>query len=233
MSLSPIALLEFTATCFENVPTEIMALLLVGSRMYDVAASRLIFPYPDPSPRVALVLAGTARSFLTAADGRQLTVRYARRGALIGKYSDLSGDHAPLAAQAISDSTVLEFDVETFSRVARSEISVSTAIVEELARRLDDVYATVGATAFGTARQCVTRHLLALAAPAANSEWSTANVTQQQIADGIGSSREVVARILAQLRTEGLIRTRPRAIELLGVDQLAASLNHWQPESPY
>jgi CRP/FNR family transcriptional regulator len=58
-------------------------------------------------------------------------------------------------------------------------------------------------------------------------------VSQQQIADAIGSSREVVARLLAELRIEGLIRTGPRTVELLSVDQLTALLNHWQLETPY
>ena len=228
-----IAALEFGGTCFENLTLDATNQLLVGSRLIEAPAGRTIFSLPGPEPRVGMVVMGTARSFLTASDGRQLTVRYARRGALVGKYSDLSGDHAPLAVQAVTDCTVLEFDVDVFTLCASTQISMATAITEELARRLEDVYATVGDSAFGSIRKRVIRHLLALSLPATNDEVSTVRVSQRQIADAIGSSREVVARLLAQLRSEGLIQTGPRSIELLAVDEMAALLNHWQPETPY
>jgi CRP/FNR family cyclic AMP-dependent transcriptional regulator len=231
--ISSVAMLEFDGTCFDAVGPETMAELLLDSRTYEVDAGRLVFPVADASPRVALVLQGMARSFLTAADGRQLTVRYAKRGSLIGKYSNLSGDHAPLAIQALTNCTVLEIDAEAFAQCVATQISVSAAVIRELARRLEDVYATAGDSAFGSIRQRVVRQLLMLAEPATVGPWPCVQVSHQQIADAIGSSREVVARLLGRLRDEGLIQTGQRSIDLLNVDRLAESLNRWQPESPY
>ena len=180
-----------------------------------------------------MVLMGTARSFITASDGRQLTVRYARRGTLIGRYSDRSGDHAPLGVQALTDCSVLEFDVDHFSTAAVTQITVANSINLELARRLEDVYATVGDSAFGSIRQRLTRHLLALASDGEVEATFVASVTQQQLADAIGSSREVVARELARLRDDGLVRTTTGEIELLSIDRLAEYLSHWRSASPY
>jgi CRP/FNR family cyclic AMP-dependent transcriptional regulator len=232
-SLIEIARLEFTGTCFESVNPEAVERLLEGSRRTYIRAGAALFPIPDPAPRVALVLSGTARSFLTAADGRQLTVRYARRGSFVGKYSDLSGDHAPLAVQAMTDCAILEFDIDQFTQLAESDVSLSAAIVTDLARRLEDIYATVGDSAFGSVRQRVVRHLLALERKPDGADVHSVAITHQQLADAIGSSREVVARQVAQLRHEGLVRTRPGKIELLNISQLVSSLRHWQSESPY
>ncbi len=225
--------LELSGTCFEHVEPAALETLLRGSRTYEVTAGTAVFPSPDPQRRVGMVLMGTARSFITAADGRQFTVRYAHRGALIGKYSDLSGDHAPLAVQALTDCTILEFDVDHFVTAAATQLSVASALVVELAARLEEIYATVADSAFGSIRQRLIRHLLALASQGRVDTGFVASLTQQQLANAIGSSREVVARGLAKLRDEGLVQTSPRGIELLNIDRLAESLGHWQAESPY
>jgi CRP/FNR family transcriptional regulator len=133
----------------------------------------------------------------------------------------------------VTDCTILEFDVDVFTTCAATQISVSTAITEELVRRLEDVYATIGDSAFGSIRQRLVRHLLALARPDSPKDLPVAAISQQELANAIGSSREVVARHVAQLRTEGLIRTGPRQIELLSVERLVGLLGHWRADSPY
>jgi CRP-like cAMP-binding protein len=135
--------------------------------------------------------------------------------------------------QAVTDCTVLEFDAGVFSLCAATQISLANAINVELGRRLEDVYATIGDSAFGSIRQRVVRHLLALANDDVAGDFPVVAISQRHLADSVGSSREVVARLLAQMRTEGLIRTGPREIELLSVEQLAAGLSHWRAESPY
>jgi CRP/FNR family transcriptional regulator len=133
----------------------------------------------------------------------------------------------------VTECTFLEFDVETLTVLVATQITVSTSINLELTRRLEDVYATVGDSAFGSLRQRVIRHLLALAAEITPGDGYVARITQQQIADAIGSSREVVARLMTRMRNEDLIRTGPGEIRLLNVERLAANLSHWQTESPY
>lgn len=224
---------EFIGTCFEAVDIAVMATLLVGARVFDVAAGDLVFPPGDTQPRVSVVLAGIVRSFVTAADGRQLTVRYGRRGALVGKRSNEIGAHAPLTAQAFTNCTILEFDRDLFVEVAAEEISLASALVAELSRRLDDVYATVGDSAFGSIRQRVVRHLLALVDDRAVDGAGTVQISQQQLADAVGSSREVVSRVLGDLRRDGHVKTGSREIELLNVGALVPLTSDWHRSSPY
>jgi CRP/FNR family transcriptional regulator, cyclic AMP receptor protein len=233
LDTSAIQALEFAGTCIEGVPPPALARLLVRSQRREIAAGNAIFPVTEHAPRIGLVLMGTARSFLTAADGRQLTVRYARRGALVGKHATIIGAHPPVGVQALTDCTVLELDIDVFGACVATELSISTALNLEFVRRLEDVYAAVGDSAFGTVRQRLVRHLLALAGDEVTPPAHRVTLTQQRLADAIGSSREVVARELAGLRREGLIRSDAGQIELLNVDRLVTSLNSWQVESPY
>jgi CRP/FNR family transcriptional regulator len=43
----------------------------------------------------------------------------------------------------------------------------------------------------------------------------TASVNQQDLANSVGSVREVVAGVLAELRSEHLVRTSPGCVEIL------------------
>ena len=215
-------------TRWADLPESIFEQLLEGSRLRTVVARGAIFRLDDPGPSAGILLAGTARAFLAAADGRQLTVRYARRGALLARRSYLLGGHAPVAIHAVSDIELLELDVVPFLRLVERDADLARVVLAELSRRLEDVYATVADAAFGTVREKVARHLLALSDDRAPGERRIALITQQELADGVGTMREVAARALRELRGEGIIATEPGCIEILDPARLAASLGAWQ-----
>jgi CRP/FNR family transcriptional regulator len=78
---------------------------------------------------------------------------------------------------------------------------------------------------FASVRQRVARHLLDLAAArAAGSRTLTVTVNQQELANSVGSVREVVARILAELRAENLVRTSPDRVEILDPVRMSREL---------
>ncbi len=215
-------------TVWAGLPGSVLERALHGASVRAVPARGTIFGLADPEPRAGILLSGTARAFLAAADGRQLTVRYARRGAFIGRRSDLLGGHVPVAIHAITDVEILDLDAPRFMHLAQTEVSVSVALLTELGRRLEDVHATVADGAFGTIRERVARHLLALTEDRDAEGRRIASVTQQDLADGVGTMREVAARALREFRREGLISTSAGRIEILDADRLAASLGAWQ-----
>ena len=215
-------------TRWTDLPDPILERVLQGSRVRTIRARGAIFGLSDPAPGAGILLSGTARAFLAAADGRQLTVRYARRGSLLARRSYLLGGHSPIAIHAISDVELLELDAVPFLRLVETDASVARAVLAELSRRLEDVYATVADAAFGTVREKVARHLLALSGDGRQDERRIAPITQQELADGIGTMREVAARALRDLRGEGIIATAPGSIEILDPARLAGSLGAWQ-----
>jgi CRP/FNR family transcriptional regulator len=215
-------------TRWTDLPDSILSRMLQGSRVRNIPARGTIFGIGDSAPRAGILLSGTARAFIAAADGRQLTVRYARRGALVARRSYLLGGHVPVAIHAVTDVDLLELDAPAFIRLAENEAALARLVLADLSRRLEDVYATVADSAFGTVREKVARHLLALSGDGQAGERRIAPITQQELADGVGTMREVAARALRELRDEGVIATAPGSIEILDAPRLAASLGAWQ-----
>ena len=80
----------------------------------------------------------------------------------------------------------------------------------------------LAANTFGTLRQRIARHLLDLAASSLPATTLVANISQQELADAVGSVRPVVARILRDLRDAGFVETTKDGITLLDPQALVA-----------
>jgi CRP/FNR family transcriptional regulator len=160
--------------------------------------------------------------FLTSAEGRQVTVRYARPGDVLG-IAVLVGGPASTSVQAVGPSSVFRISARTLIAAARRDPRVSWAIAEELNRRLYEVLEQTAVNAFGSVRQRVAAHLLDLASAQQHPRGRlAARVSQQELADAAGSVREVVARVLRDLRVAGIVATMADSVVILDPARLYA-----------
>jgi CRP/FNR family transcriptional regulator len=128
--------------------------------------------------------------------------------------------------QALTDSTIYLLDVEHVKHLARQDAAVVWTLAEESVHRLYDVLEELAGNTFATVRQRVVRHLLDLASSRPSSGRPLiARVSQQDLANSVGSVREVVARVLRELRAGALVRTSAGRIEIL--DPLELSRELW------
>lgn len=209
--------------CWTSLSIEIVKSLVEGGKVAVLSAGHTVYAEADTGG-LAAVLDGLLRVYMHASDGRQVTVRYARIGDLLGVPS-LVGGPAPVFVQAIVPATVFIFDADRVRRTARADASIAWAFAEESVHRLYDVLEELAGNAFASVRQRVARHLLDLAASRpASGKTLTALVSQQDLANSVGSVREVVARVLAELRAERLVRTSPGRVEILDPVRMSRQL---------
>lgn len=207
-----------------SLPAETIEQLAAGGTLADVAAGTTVYAEADEA-RFAVIVRGLLRVYMHTSDGRQVTVRYVRAGGLLGAPA-LVGGPAPVFVQALTDSAVYFMDLARVKRLAKQDPTVAWIFAEESVHRLYDVLEELAGNTFATVRQRVVRHLLDLAASRPGSDGRLiAIVSQQDLANGVGSVREVVARVLRELRTADLIRTSPGRVDIL--DPLALSLELW------
>lgn len=197
--------------------------LLAGSRIRHDLAGSLIRPIGVGGSHLELVVTGLVRAEVSSPDGRSLAIRYARPGGLLGMASLFGEPYTmPGSLHALVDSELLELRPEVVRRVAREELAVATVILDELSDRVVAFVAEIPGSAFTTVRQRIARHLLSLASEAPGGQARVAKVTQQQLADAVGTVREVVVRELRGLREEGVVETGSRSITILDPGLLAA-----------
>jgi CRP/FNR family cyclic AMP-dependent transcriptional regulator len=187
-------------TFLAKLPTALVARIMEGGYQIDLDAGAA---FGRSQSAVGIVLDGLIRLFLESPGGRQVTVRYARPGDTLGLVH-LFGGATAVRAQALSHVSVWVLVASRLRDLALDSGPLATAIAEECAARAADAIEELGLGTFGTVRQRVARHLLDLAAAQQQGGELVAAVTQQELADACGSVREVVARVLKELRMAGL-----------------------------
>jgi CRP/FNR family transcriptional regulator len=134
------------------------------------------------------------------------------------------GGPAPESIQAMTSSLVIALRVGTLRAMAADDAGVAHACAEELTRQLQRALDEISLQAFLTVRQRLVRELLVLSATDSGRRL-VVHASQQELADAIGSVREVVTRNLHQLADEGLVEIGRDEITI--VDPLAlAELAH-------
>jgi CRP/FNR family transcriptional regulator len=203
-----------------RLPKSALDELLEGATTEEVTAGTLTYR-PAADPRAALVVSGLFRVYYESSDGRQVTIRYARPGDVLGVVA-AAGGPAPVHTQALTDATRLVMDMETLRSLARHDPEVAWGMVEELSRMVYSLWHELADTAFASVPQRVARHLLEIAATQQETGAPlVARVSQQELADLAGSVREVVARALRDLRGEGIVRVTRAGITVLDPSRLA------------
>ena len=213
------------ASHLRDVPPDRVQAVLAGATLMHVAAGSTLRREGDPDRHLELVIAGVLRNYLAGPDGRTLTVRYCRAGSLIGAVSLCSPGYAtPGSIQALVDATLLSLRPEVVLALAETDPVITQVLLRELGDRVMAFVAQIYDRAFASVRQRVARHLLDLASHHQQGPALVAPVSQQDLADAAGTVREVVVRILRQLRNEGTVATQRHGIVILAPDRLLAEL---------
>jgi CRP/FNR family transcriptional regulator len=203
------------------LPAELTEKLLADGERADFPAGTTIYR-SGARPQAALVVRGLIRVFLSSPEGRQVTIRYARPGDVLG-IAVLVGGPASTSVQAVEPTSVLRISERTLTSAARRDSRVGWALAEELSRRLYGVLEQTAVNAFGSVRQRVAGHLLDLASGEQRPHGRlVTRVSQQELADAVGSVREVVARTLRDLRIAGIVATESDSIVILDPARLYA-----------
>jgi CRP/FNR family cyclic AMP-dependent transcriptional regulator len=190
--------------------------LMAGAVRVEVPSGSVTHREGEDVPHLELVISGVVRVFVTALDGRTMTIRYCRPGALMGVLSLFAARFAlPATTQALVDAELLRMSPTVARRVAERDVRVARAFLGELSERAQSFVFEIPGSAFATVRQRVARHLLDMASEHRSESASDHKegelivaISQQELAEAVGTVREVVVRVLRQLRHEGIVETR-------------------------
>ena len=212
------------ASHLSGLPGDVLARLLEGATQTVIRAGSVVHWEGEGTAHLELVVSGALRALVTAPDGRTLTIRYCRRGALLGAMSLFSPGFAmPATVQALVEARVLRTDPAVVRRLARQP-DVAHALLLELSERAKGFLHEIPGNAFGSVRQRVVRHLLDLVPQHSTDDGQLiVSVNQQDLAEAAGTTREVVVRVLREMREEGLVRTGRGEIVLTDVGRLVDS----------
>jgi len=174
---------------------------------------------------------GQARLFISDADGREHTVRFAGPGDLIGGCAgDALGDrheHCYSAEATMDETEVCHFPGEVMASVFSGCPQLAGAFLNLLVRHLSDSYRRLHSLTTESARERLLDALVRLAEAQGAQKGArsggprvTIGLARQQLADLLGVTKETAVRALSSLKGSGLIETRGQAITILDLDAL-------------
>jgi CRP-like cAMP-binding protein len=161
---------------------------------------------------VVLITAGIMRLYV-AMDGYEPTLAYGNQGSLFGTHAVVSTDTRLLGLQAVTPSVMLQLSPRRVRDLAQSKPTFARALSGDVRLQLNEVVRSLAAQASGNLLQRLAREIVVLSDLHADDELLP--VTEQQLADGIGSIRESVGRSIADLRRDGLIATTRHGLLIL------------------
>lgn len=224
-----------SASHLRELPPEILDELFAGAARARIAAGSITHREREDDAYLELVVAGVIRVFVTAPDGRTMTIRYCRPGELLGAMSLFSTEFSePATKQALVDAVLLKMSPAHVRNVAERDLRVAGVFLTELSERARNFAHEISGNAFASVRQRVARQLLDLASTrpfvGRRDGELAVQVTQQDLAAAAGTVREVVVRALRQFREGGAVRTERDQIIILNPALLTQELR-WNSSS--
>ena len=176
---------------------------------------------PEGPERTFVVDGGLARVYATVPDGRQATVTFVHRNELAGGTAIAS--HPPrVHIQVVVRSTLTILDLENVRRLAATETEVCAAVAAHLAARVRSAFRLISVRSLGNIRERVAYDLLDRACQSQLVMGRLqVEATHSDIADSIGSSREVVSRAFRDLRVAKIVETAPGMVRVKDPIRLA------------
>jgi CRP-like cAMP-binding protein len=188
-----------------DLDVDLLERITEGSRRLDVEPGAV---RDIGSVMFDLVLRGLVRLFVIAPDGREATLRYCRRGSLMGTPTIFSPLPSVVGQKALVPSRILVMRPAIVQSLAETDARVALALLHETSDRTQAYITMAGGEVLSSLRQRIAAHLLEMAnVPEAGGPELIVAGEQQQIADAVGTVREVVVRILRDFREAGLVRT--------------------------
>ncbi|MEN8145745.1 MAG: Crp/Fnr family transcriptional regulator [Gemmatimonadota bacterium] len=195
---------------FEGIGDEELQELAGLALCHDYPKNNILSYRGDPAAAVFLVVSGRVKIILTNDEGREVIVSLLGPGGMFGLSSALDGGDQLASAVTIEPAAIAKFNGKAFTSWADSSPGPRAALVRELNRRVRELNRKIGSHALLSAKDRLLFTLMEIADAEGEQEPGSTKVTftrptHQELANRIGSSREVVTRLLAELLDSELL----------------------------
>lgn len=188
--------------------------LLEASRIQSFSAGELIYTPARECLGMIYVVKGVIRTYLTSEEGKKATMFRLREGevCVLSMSCVLSAITFDVEVEADSDCELFIIPAPVFSRISGENMYVENFSYKVVTERFSGIVEALQQMMFMSLEQRVITFLLDESAAVGD---DVLHITQEQLAENIGSAREAVTRVLKQLKEKGLLNIGRGRIEIL------------------
>jgi CRP/FNR family transcriptional regulator, cyclic AMP receptor protein len=197
---------------FADVPVHYLAHLETLSISRKYPKNTVLVTEGDESTHLYIIRKGTASAYLNHEDGRQVNLNYMHDGDYFGELSLLDGKPRSASVITVTDCEIILISKTHFHELLHKHPEFTMLLLTELTRRVRELTDSVKDMALLDVYGRVSSTLEKLCDE--NKRIHNPKVTHQDIANMVGSSREMVSRIMKQLLVGEYIEQCPGYIEI-------------------
>ncbi len=213
-----------TAPLFAGIDPEAARTFLDSLARITVPRGDVLFHEGEPGDSLYVIRSGAVKLGQRSSDGRENLIAVLGPGELLGELSLFDPGARTATATAVSDVEVLQMGPDELTRWLASTPVVAEHLLRALARRLRRTNETLADLVFSDVPGRVAKALLDLSTrfghPVPEGIRVTHGLTQEELAQLVGASRETVNKALADFAGRGWIRREGRAVVLLDAERL-------------
>jgi CRP/FNR family transcriptional regulator, cyclic AMP receptor protein len=182
-----------------------------------------IFRKDDPPTCMYVVVDGAVRVSTVSAEGRTALLSLIGQNEIFGEIAVLDGMPRTTDVTANSDCELLAIERRDLLRFLHNQPGLALKFIELLCARLRTTNAHVEQVMLQNIPTRLANTLVRLAGPADGAATPPRiEMTQQQVSEMAGMSRESANKLLAVWAAEGWVRLEPGTVHVLQIDALRA-----------
>lgn len=204
---------------FADASDEALDELASIARCHDYPKNNILFYQGDPPRSAYLVVSGRVKIGLMNEEGREVVLSLVGPGGLFGLIAALDGASQPANAITVAPSRIASFSVDPFVEWLECHRMIHRILLRELSQQVREAYQKIGEHALMGVKERLLYALLDIAEREGTPEPGGEAViftrpTHRELANRIGSSREVVSRVLKELLDSELLQAEGRVIRV-------------------
>lgn len=165
---------------------------------------------------IPLLIGGLIKVYKEDSEDGEILLYYIKRGesCVMSMTSLMKGDTSPVKGVVEEDAEILVIPADEVLKIAQKYPAWNAFIYELFSNKYDELLQMITTLTFSNKDKLVMEYLRNLV------ELKKSNIiqkTHQQIAQDLGSTREVMSRILKKLEKEGLVKLSQGSIEVVAI----------------
>jgi CRP/FNR family transcriptional regulator, cyclic AMP receptor protein len=212
------------APLFSSLDDDAAASLRSSMSETRIGRGDMLFHEGDSGDRLYVVTDGKIKLGRTSADGRENLLAILGPGQMFGELSLFDPGPRSATATAVTPCTLMSLGHDELLRWLEDQPSVARALLHQLAARLRKTSDVVADLVFSDVPGRVAKALLDLSRRFGRTADDGIHVhhdlTQEELAQLVGASRETVNKALADFAMRGWLRLEPRSVVLIEVERL-------------
>jgi CRP/FNR family cyclic AMP-dependent transcriptional regulator len=213
-----------SAPLFANMDSEQTRALQASMTRIEMGRGEVLFHEGEPGDRLYVIAQGKIKLGRRSSDGRENLLAVLGPGEMFGELSLFDPGPRTATASVVADARLLALGHQDLIDWLQSSPTVAKHLLEALARRLRRTNEALADLVFSDVPGRVAKALLDLSTRFGEQVDDGLRVahdlTQEELAQLVGASRETVNKALADFAARGWVRREGRAVVLLDIDRL-------------